>query len=163
MASQMVDDICVDNYKTPIDHTAGQISQLKHTYLFAVFNHTLKTSYTSQLVTTYAKDTNKASLIWVAVVEHASQSTNATVSAQDLLEYITHVLVTNWKGTTQNFVLNWLGQVCKCHQIAGEPDKMGDTTLFCLLHETVCPIESLHNVENMVNILKCSAALHGYD
>ena len=40
--------------------------------MFKVFNHTLRTHYTSQLVYRYARDTNKASLIWADVVEHAN-------------------------------------------------------------------------------------------
>ena len=96
-----------------------------------------------------------------ALLVQASESTDATLNAQDLLEYITHASIAAWKGTTHDFVLNWHEQVCRYTAIVGTTEAIGSATLSRLLHKIVRPIGSLKNVEDTLNILEQTAITSG--
>ena len=107
-----------------------------------------------ELTTKHEKDTDKASKIWAALLQRAQESTDATINAQSLLEYIMTASIADWKGSTYDFVLNWEEQHCRFVAIVGQTEAIDPATLSRILRKVVRPIPALKNVEDTVNILQ---------
>ena len=88
MKAQNVYNICDPNYVSPTDPDEHAVDSRKQDYLYAVFHKVLKTSSGMELTTKHEKDADKASKIWAALLQRAQESTDATINAQSLLEYI---------------------------------------------------------------------------
>ena len=73
--------------------------------MYAVFVHVLKTDK--------GKGTFDAQSIYHELQEYTSKSTQASIDAHTLLQYITTTSLSDgsWNGMTEQFVLHWLEQV----------------------------------------------------
>ena len=63
MAAQGVSNICEVSYVEPTDVEELKVDCLKQDFMYAVFNHVLKTSTGIQLVTEHENSATKATLI----------------------------------------------------------------------------------------------------
>ena len=154
MKAQNVYNICDPNYISPTDPDDHAVDAKKQDYLYAVFHKVLKTSSGMQLITKHEKDADKATKIWSALLQHAKESTDATINAQNLLEYIMTANIANQTGSTYDFVLNWEEQH-RCYiAIVGTMEAIDPATLSCILRKVVRSIPALKNVEDTVNILQ---------
>jgi hypothetical protein len=80
----------------------------KQKYMYAVFVNTLKTDQGK-----FAK-TFDAQSIYRDVVEHALKSTKASISASEILSYVTSTCLgegSAWRGSTEGFIRHWQEQV----------------------------------------------------
>ena len=74
--------------------------------MYAVFDSVVKTSFGMQLVTKFAGGNTCATKIWKGLLCHAHESTDAINTSKQLLRYITHANILEWRGTTHDFILN---------------------------------------------------------
>ena len=125
-------------------------------YIF-YFNKVVKTSYGMQLVTQFAGATK----IQKGLLHCAHESTDTINTSKRLLRYITHASILDWQGTTYNFVLNWVEQVCKYDEIVGPAKVLNDATFLCHLQDCVALVPALKNIENMINVMAQGAAHAG--
>ena len=66
-----------------------------------------------------------------------------------------------WRGTTHDFVLNWIEQVRQYDEIVGPAEALNEATLLCHLQDCVSQVPSLKNVEDTINIIAQGASSAG--
>ena len=118
-----------------------------------MFNHVLKASAGMKLVTEHEDKDTKATLIQKAIMERAKISTDATIIVQQLLTYITSCDISDQRGSTHNFVINWEEQNKRYIAIVGTTQAIPSATKACLLCNAVRLMPALKNVEDTMMIL----------
>jgi hypothetical protein len=136
------------------------VFEQKQIFMFAVFNRTVKTSAGMALVREHFEDSDAQS-IWRNLVVHAKVSTQATLDSDSLLGYITSARLEHWRGTSHNFVLNWLEQVRRYNSYVKVADKLPDGILYNILRNTVRSESSLANVQNTSELIRATSASFG--
>ena len=61
-------------------------------------------------------------------MERAKTSTDATIIAQELLTYITSCDISDWRGSTHDFVINWEEQNKRYVAIVGTTQAISSAT-----------------------------------
>mgnify|MGYP006357956311 FL=1 len=116
-------------------------------FLYKVLADTVKTDQGRTFVREHSKDRNGRK-VYEKIVEHYTKSTSAQISANDLLQYITSARIdTNWKGTTEGFILHWKNQVRKYEDIVEDEKKPHDDLKQSLLENAVHGITELRQVK----------------
>ena len=95
-------------------------------------------------------------------MKRAQESTDATIIAQELLTYITSCDISEWQGSTHDFVLNWDEQNRRYVAIVGDSEAIPFATKSCLLHNAVRSIPALKNIEDTVLIVEKGNGDLGY-
>ena len=114
-----------------------------------------------QLVTKFAGDNTCATKIWQGLLGCVHESTDAINTSKQLLRYITHANILDWRGTTHDFLLNWTEQVRRYHEIVGPAEVLNDATLLRYLQDCVAHVPALKNIENMINVMAQGASTAG--
>ena len=104
--AQNVADILEQDYD-PSTTTTPLLDKNKQIFLLSVLDKNVLTSHGMQTVRKYADHEHCSTLIWRGLVQHARRSTHAIVSTEKLLEYITTATISEWRGKSHDFVLNW--------------------------------------------------------
>ena len=102
----------LDNTFIPKTYEDRALFQQQQHYLYAVFARVLKTDKGKAIVRKY-KSTFDAQSIYKDLQEYATNSTQAVIDSNTLLQYITTARIDDgsWIGTTEQFVLHWMKQV----------------------------------------------------
>jgi len=110
--AQDVADI-LDTTYVPLTPADKDLFSEKQKYMFAVFERTLLTDVGKLFVHDHENDGN-ARAVYKKVVDYYLKSTKASLDSSGLLSYITSIHLGSglWKGSTHNFILHWLDQVC---------------------------------------------------
>ena len=143
MAAQSVSNICEVTYVEPTYAKELKVDCLKQDFMYAMFNCVLKTNTGIQLVTEHENSATKATMIQKATMERTKDSTDATIIAQELLTYITSCDISDWRGSTHDFDLNWEEQNRRYVAIVGTTQAIPSVTKDCLLKNAVRSIPAL--------------------
>ena len=87
-------------------------------------------------------------------MERAKDSTDTTIIAQELLTYITSCDISDWRGSTHDFVINWEEQNRRYVAIVGSSQAIPSATKDRLLRNAVRSISALKNVEDTITVLE---------
>ena len=139
----------LDGTFQPSDSMAHNLFDEKQKYMYAVFEKTLLTDKGKALVRKHAKDYN-AQKIYAELVQYFSKSTKATIDASTILSYITTAKLGEgtWKGTAHGFILHWMDQVRKYHDLNPQKAQALPECLQCtMLENAVHPITELRAVK----------------
>ena len=144
--AQGVEDV-LDSTFAPTDADAIALFVEQKKYMYDVFHQSLETDQGKAIVREHEDDFD-AQKVWQKVFTHYTTSTKATLSAGNILGYITTAQWGNrdWKGTAEGFVLHWLDQVRLYDSIAKHP--LDDTVKDQMLKNAVRPLSALRQVTN---------------
>jgi len=129
----------------------------KKIFMYAVFNRCVKTSAGQAIVRAHANDSN-AQKIWSELLHHSKLSTQANLDSGKILEYITTARVDVFRGSSHDFVLNWLEQVRLYNGYVKAVDKFNDSMLFNFLKNAVRPEAMLATVENSLELTRVTSS-----
>ena len=132
-----------------------ELFNLKQDFMFAVFNNILKTDTGKNLVRQHEK-TRNAQAVYKALSDYALRSARASMDASNLLTYITTARLGDgkWKGGTEAFILNWVDQVRKYHEVVKAGSHFSDEQQLTMLQNSVMDIEELCAVQTTAEQLQ---------
>jgi hypothetical protein len=124
------------NYKRKTE-TEKELFQEIQFFMYSVFEEKLKSHKGKSLVQDY-EDTRDAQALYSTLKRHTKQSTEAHISSDMLLEYMTGP--GNWRGTVYSFVLHWKEQVSYYEKLE---------------LEDIAPKQKLRTLKNTYRSAKC--------
>ena len=144
--AQDVADVLNPKY-VPLSTSDRDLFAEKQKYMYAVFEKNLLTDVGKALVRKY-QSTFDAQRIYDELSQYALQSTQATMDASTLLQYITTARLGHdqWKGTLHAFILHWQDQVRKYHDL-NPSQQLSHELQRTLLENAVHPIGELRAVK----------------
>ena len=110
--AQGVEDVLDVNYSLLSPEEQALFLE-KQKYMYAVFIHTLLlTDQGKALVRQYEAFSDAQGCVFKALLEHATQSTKASLEQSELLQYITSAKIgEGFEGSAHKFILHWRDQV----------------------------------------------------
>ena len=122
----------------------------QHQYLYAVFVRILRTDKGKAIVRKY-KSTFDAQSIYRELQEYATNSTQAVIDSNTLLQYITTARIDDgtWNGTTEKFVLHWMEQVRLYEELVDPTAALVDAVKLTLVTNAVRGHPKLSGVYNV--------------
>ena len=125
----------------------------KQKFAYTVLDATLLTNMGKTLVRKHQKDYN-AQKVWAEFVKDATASTKAQIRASELLSWITSAKYdNNWSGTSNSFVLYWLGKVQEYDgYVIRDEDRISDGLKLTMLQNTVDEVSELRQIKINVEI-----------
>jgi hypothetical protein len=131
-------------------------TEVKQTYMFAVFEKTLLTDQGKAYVREYEKKSDAPQSIYLRISEYAiTKSTKASLEASTILSYITSCKLgegSAWRGPTSTFVLHWQNQVVRLYETQVESEEYfsnGQTKH--MLQNAVRPVQELRAVKTQAD------------
>ena len=130
-------------------------------YLYAVFIRILQTDKGKAIVRKY-KSTFDTQSIYRELQEYATNSTQAVIDSNTLLQYITtaHLDDGTWNGTTEKFVLHWMEQVRLYEELVDPTAALVDAVKLMLVTNAVCGHPKLSGVYNVAVQLASQTRQH---
>ena len=119
-------------------------------YLYAVFVRILRTDKGKAIVRKY-KSTFNAQSIYRELQEYATNSTQAVIDSNTLLQYITTACIDDgmWNSTTEKFVLHWMEQVRLYEELVDPTATLVDAVKLTLITNAVRGHPKLSGVYNV--------------
>ena len=119
-------------------------------YLYAVFVRILRTDKSKAIVRKY-KSTFDAQSIYRELQEYATNSTQAVLDSNTLLQYITTARIDDgtWNSTTEKFVLHWMEQVRLYEELVDPTAALVDAVKLTLITNAVRGHPKLSGVYNV--------------
>ena len=134
-------------------------------YLYAVFVRILKTDEGKAIARKY-KSTFDAQSIYRELQEYATNSTQAVIDSNTLLQYITTACIVDgsWNGMTEQFVLHWMEQVRLYQDLVDPTAVLVDAVKVSLISDAVRGHPKLGGVYNVAAQLASQPGQHvNYD
>ena len=130
-------------------------------YLYAVFVRILKTDEGKAIARKY-KSTFDAQSIYRELQEYATNSTQAVIDSNTLLQYITTACIVDgsWNGTTEQFVLHWMEQVRLYQDLVDPTAVLVDAVKVSLISDAVRGHPKLSGVYNVAAQLASQPGQH---
>ena len=130
-------------------------------YLYAVFVRILKTDEGKAIARKY-KSTLDAQSIYRELQEYATNSTQAVIDSDTLLQYITTASIVDgsWNGTTEQFVLHWMEQVRLYQDLVDPTAVLVDAVKVSLISDAVRGHPKLSGVYNVAAQLASQPGQH---
>ena len=101
----------LDSKHNPVDQATKDLFRLEQDYMYAVFNSVIQTDKGKEIVRQYSKDRD-AQLVFAALEDHASTSTEATLEIQQITTFLTtSKLDGTWRGTYTGYITHWKQQL----------------------------------------------------
>ena len=101
-----------------------------------------------------------AQAVWRELSEHMRTSSKGASEKRRLTQYVTNtVLDDNFKGTTEQFVLDFIEQFRQLDEISDDSEKLPPTVKLTLLQTAVRSINDLRIVETLDEV---QSATHGH-
>ena len=117
--------------------------------MFSVFNANLQTNMGKTIVRRHLANTD-AQLVWKELSEHMRTSSKGASEKRRLTQYVTNtVLDDNFKGTTEQFVLNFNEQFRQLDEISEDSEKLPPAVKLTILQTAVRSINDLRIVETL--------------
>ena len=96
------------NYTPGSEPEEKELFEAKQTFMFSVFNANLQTDMGKSIVRRHLATTD-AQAVWKELSEHMRKSSKGASEKRRLTQYVNNtVLDDNFKGTSEQFVLNWM-------------------------------------------------------
>ena len=111
--TQGVDRVLDPNFY-PGDAEDKALFEAQQNYMYAVFGHTMLTDMGKTFVCKFEPTAKKnAQAIYKAMMEYSQESAQASIDSSTILQYIASACIGDgsWRGASQAFVLNWMGQI----------------------------------------------------
>ena len=120
-------------------------------YLYAVFVHILRTNKKQSYRPASTKSTFDAQSIYRELQEYATNSTQAVLDSNTLLQYITTARIDDgtWNSTTEKFVLHWMEQVRLYEELVDPTAALVDAVKLTLITNAVRGHPKLSGVYNV--------------
>ena len=130
-------------------------------YLYAVFVRILKTDEGKAIARKY-KSTFDAQSIYREMQEYATNSTQAVIDSNTLLQYITTACIVDgsWNGMTEQFVLHWMEQVRLYQDLVDPTAVLVDAVKVSLISDAVRGHPKLSGVYNVAAQLASQPGQH---
>ena len=130
-------------------------------YLYAVFVRILKTDEGKAIACKY-KSTFDAQSIYRELQEYATNSTQAVIDSNTLLQYITTACIVDgsWNGMTEQFVLHWMEQVRLYQDLVDPTAVLVDAVKVSLISDAVRGHPKLSGVYNVAAQLASQPGQH---
>ena len=130
-------------------------------YLYAVFVRILKTDEGKAIARKY-KSTFDAQSIYRELQEYATNSTQAVIDSNTLLQYITTACIVDgsWNGMTEQFVLHWMEQVRLYQDLVDPTAVLVDAVKVSLISDAVRGHPKLSGVYNVAAQLASQSGQH---
>ena len=140
----------LDNTFVPKTYEDRTLFQQQQHYLYAVFVRVLKTDKGKAIVRKY-KSTFDAQSIYKDLQEYATNSTQAVIDSNTLLQYITTARIDDgsWNGMTEQFVLHWMEQVRLYEDLVDPDAALVDAVKLTLITNAVRGHPKLSGVHNV--------------
>ena len=124
-----------------------ELFEAKQVFMYKVFNEALLTDMGNTKVRKYLKPTD-AQAVWKEYSEYMTTSSKGDSEKRKLTHYVTNtVLNSQFRGTTQQFVLYFKEQFRRLDEITDLSERMPDSIKMALLQNAVKDIPQLSNVE----------------
>ena len=126
-----------------------ELFEAKQTFMFSVFNANLQADMGKTIVRRHLANTDAQS-VWKELSEHMRTSSKGASEKRRLTQYVTNtVLDDNFKGTTEQFVLDFNEQFRQLDEISEDSEKLPPTVKLTLLQTAVRSINELRIVETL--------------
>ena len=126
-----------------------ELFEAKQTFMFSVFNANLQTDMGKTIVRRHLANTDAQS-VWKELSEHMRTSSKGASEKRRLTQYVTNtVLDDNFKGTTEQFVLQFNEQFRQLDEISEDNEKLPPTVKLTLLQTAVRSINNHWIVETL--------------
>ena len=123
--------------------------EAKQTFMFSVFNANLQTKMGKTIVRRHLVNTDAQS-VWKELSEHMRTSSKGASEKRRLTQYVTYtVLDDNFKGTTEQFVLDFNEHFRQLDEISEDSEKLPPTVKLTLLQTAVRSMKDLRIVETL--------------
>ena len=123
--------------------------EAKQTFMFSVFNANLQTKMGKTIVRRHLANTDAQS-VWKELSEHMRTSSKGASEKRRLTQYVTYtVLDDNFKGTTEQFVLDFNEHFRQLDEISEDSEKLPPTVKLTLLQTAVRSMNDLRIVETL--------------
>ena len=158
--AQDVQDV-LDHAYTPTTPEETELFQEKQKFVYAVLDKMVKTDRGRAIVREHELDFD-AQKVYQKLTDYHNKSTKAKIESADLLSYITSARIGDgtWKGTSENFILNWQDQVRKYEKQVPPTEGFSGTQKRTMLENAVHPIQELRQVKVTMDLER---ALKGTD
>ena len=135
--AQDVHDV-LDHTYTPSTADDTALFQEKQKFVYAVLDKTVKTDRGRAIVREHEQDFD-AQKVYKKLADYHLTSTKAKIESAELLSYITSACIGDgtWKGTTENFILNWQEQVRKYEKQVPPTEAFPDSHKCTMLENAV--------------------------
>ena len=126
-----------------------ELFDAKHVFMYKVFNETLLTDMGSTKVRKYLKTTD-AQAVWKEYSEYMTTSSKGASEKRKITHYLTNtVLDSQFRGTTQQFVLHFNEQFRKLDVLTDISERMPESIKMALLQNDFKDIPQLSIAETL--------------
>ena len=126
-----------------------ELFEAKQIFMYKVFNETLLTDMGRTKVRKYLKTTN-AQAVWKEYSEYMTTSSKGASEKRKITQYLTNtVLDSQFRGTTQQFVLHFNEQFRRLDDLTDISERMPESIKMALLQNAVKDIPQLSIVETI--------------
>ena len=126
-----------------------ELFEAKQFFMFSVLDKHLLTDMGKTIVRNYVHTTDAQS-VWKDFQEHMKSSSKVVSETRRLTQYVTNTVSDdNYKGTTEQFVLNFKEQFRQLEEISEESEHFPPQIKLQLLQNSVRPINDLRIVETL--------------
>ena len=142
-------EVLEPNYTPRSAPEEQELFEAIQTFMFSVFNANLQTDMGKTIVRRHLANTD-AQAVWKELSEHMRTSSRGASEKRRLTQYVTNtVLDDNFKGTTEQLVLQFNEQFRQLDEISEDSEKLPPTVKLTLLQTAVRSINDLRIVETL--------------
>ena len=150
--SHDVSEILDPTYTPGTSPEEQELFEAKQIFMYKVFNETLLTDMGRTKVRKYLKTTD-AQAVWKEYSEYMTTSSKGASEKRKLTHFLTNtVLDSQFRGTTQQFVLHFNEQFRRLDDLTDISERMPESIKMALLQNAVKDIPQLSIVETLMNI-----------
>ena len=132
---------------TPSDPGEILLFRKQNKYMIDIFTSILQTPMVKYIVYNH-EGTRDAQKVWADYVKHMRTSTKADMEIEDLMTQLTSTcLTTNYTGTTQNFIIDWLDKRQKYEELTARDSHFLETMKKAMIQNTLADFSSFRNVK----------------
>ena len=147
--SHNVSEILDPSYTPGPSPEEKELFEAKEVFMYKVFHETLQTDMGRTKVRKYLRTTD-AQAVWKEYSEYMTTSSKGASEKRTLTHYITNtVLDSQFRGTTQQFVLHFNEQFRRLDELTDLSETMSDSIKIALLQNAVKDIPQLSIVETL--------------
>ena len=143
------------------DADSLELFRLKNDFMYSVFNKCLLSDMGKTIVRKHLDNMN-AQPVWEEFATHMTTSSKGQAEKHRLHTYVaTTVLDKSWKGTTEQFILNFNKQFRQLDEVSPPEESLPYTTRLTLLQTAVHNILELRMEETMAEFIGLSSSTPG--
>ncbi|GAX18752.1 hypothetical protein FisN_26Hu045 [Fistulifera solaris] len=139
----------------PLTEEDEELFKLQKKYMLAVFDTTLKTAKSRQILNAHIEDKD-AQAVFREVLEYYTDSTNSSLTAQDLLAKLMRVrMLTDGKGMSYEFyLLQFQSELRRYDSLVPHEERLSNAMKNSLTQNLIKGIPCLMNVRSSAGIMK---------